>query len=60
MHAQLDDEITRLKDLAAMNDHIRPEEIDALVAREQEIAAAIRNARVRVDAIRLVWKAPAV
>ena len=60
MHAQLDDEITRLKDLAAMNDHIRPEEIDALVAREQELAAAIRSARVRVDAVRLVWKAPAM
>jgi ATP-dependent helicase HepA len=60
MHAELDNEITRLKDLAAMNDHIRPEEIDALVAREQELAAAIRSARVRIDAVRFVWKAPAV
>jgi ATP-dependent helicase HepA len=60
MHAELDDEITRLKDLAAMNDHIRQEEIDALVTRELELAVAIKSARVRIDAVRLVWKAPAV
>jgi ATP-dependent helicase HepA len=60
MNAALGDEISRLKDLAAMNDHVRPEEIDALVAREVELATAIRAARVRIDAVRLVWKAPAV
>jgi ATP-dependent helicase HepA len=60
MHEQLDDEISRLKDLAAMNDHVRPEEIEALVTRELELAAAIKSARVRIDAVRLVWKAPAV
>ncbi|MCW1884856.1 SNF2-related protein [Luteolibacter flavescens] len=60
MRTQLDSEINRLKDLAAANDHVRPEEVAALVAREVELATAITNARVRVDAVRLVWKAPAV
>ena len=41
-----------------MNDHIKPEEITALEERETELAAVIGNARVRLDAVRLIWKAP--
>jgi ATP-dependent helicase HepA len=51
-------EIARLRDLAEVNDHIKPEEITTLVEREAELANAIQNARVRLDAVRLIWKAP--
>jgi ATP-dependent helicase HepA len=58
MHTELAAEIARLRDLAEVNDHIKPEEITALLDREAELAAAIANARVRLDAVRLIWKAP--
>ena len=58
MHAELAAEIARLRDLAEVNDHIKPEEIAALVEREAELATVITNARVRLDAVRLIWKAP--
>ena len=58
MHAEMAAEITRLKDLAEVNDHIKPEEITALEEREAELARVIANARVRLDAVRLIWKAP--
>jgi len=51
-------ELSRLRDLAEVNDHVKPEEIAALQAREKELAEAIASARVRLDAVRLVWKAP--
>jgi hypothetical protein len=41
-----------------VKDHIKPEEISALEEREAELAAVITNARVRLDAVRLIWKAP--
>ncbi len=59
MHREMAAEISRLRDLTEVNDHIRPDEITALEQREAELAAVIRNARVRLDAVRLVWKAPA-
>jgi ATP-dependent helicase HepA len=59
MHAEMAAEIARLKDLAELNDHVRPEEITSLEDRTRELAAAIGAARVRIDAVRLVWKAPA-
>jgi ATP-dependent helicase HepA len=58
MRTELAAEISRLRDLAEVNDHIKPEEITALEDRETELAAAIQNARVRLDAVRLIWKAP--
>ncbi len=51
-------EIARLRDLAEVNDHIKPEEIAVLEQRGAELATAIGNARVRLDAVRLIWKAP--
>jgi hypothetical protein len=51
-------EIARLRDLAEINDHIKPEEIAALEERQLDLAGAIGNARVRLDAVRLIWKAP--
>ena len=59
MHAVMDDEVARLRDLAEVNDHVRPEEIAAMEARQKELASAINGARVRIDAVRLIWKAPA-
>ena len=58
MHAEMAAETTRLRDLAEVNDHIKPQEILALEGRESELAAVIQNARVRLDAVRLIWKAP--
>ncbi len=58
MQVEMAAEITRLRDLAEVNDHIRPEEITALEQREAELTAIIGNARVRLDAVRLIWKAP--
>jgi ATP-dependent helicase HepA len=60
MERELSGEIDRLKDLATLNDHVRPEEIAALEARRQHLSKAISNARVRVDAVRLIWMAPPV
>lgn len=59
MHGGMAEEISRLRDLAEVNNHIPPEEISALEERESQLAAAIVNARVRLDAVRLIWKAPA-
>ncbi len=59
MQEETSGEIARLKDLAEVNDHIRTEEITALEGRRDELAAAIGSARVRLDAVRLIWKAPA-
>ncbi len=58
MRAEMAVEISRLRSLAEVNDHIKPEEIAALEQREIELAAVIGNARVRLDAVRLIWKAP--
>jgi ATP-dependent helicase HepA len=55
---QMAAEISRLRDLSEVNDHIRPEEIAALETRAAELASVIRGARVRLDAVRLIWKAP--
>jgi hypothetical protein len=42
-----------------VNDHVRPDEITAMEARQKELATAIQGARIRIDAVRLIWKAPA-
>lgn len=60
MRGEMAAEIARLRDLAEVNDHIKSEEITALEQREVELAAVIGNARVRLDAVRLIWKAPMV
>ena len=60
VQAELSGEISRLQELAELNDHVSPAEISALVSRQVQLAEVIRNARVRVDAVRLIWKAPIV
>lgn len=55
--AQLGDEIARLEDLARLNDHVRPEEIEALRAQQSALEQALGDARLRLDAVRLVLQA---
>ncbi|MCW0219469.1 MAG: helicase-related protein, partial [Prosthecobacter sp.] len=54
MKAQLQAEIDRLEDLRQINDHVRPEEIEAAKAQMTALEEAIGSARVRLDALRLV------
>ena len=54
MKAQLQAEIDRLEDLRQINDHVRPEEIEATKAQMTALEAAIGTARIRLDTIRLV------
>ena len=51
----LDDEITRLEDLAARNPQVSQSEIKALKLSRDEILEALKSPRVRLDALRLVW-----
>lgn len=54
MKTQLQAEIDRLEDLAQINDHVRPEEIEAAKAQMTALEEALGSARVRLDALRLV------
>ena len=55
MNEQLEEELSRLRDLRQCNDHIREEEIDALNTQREALAAALQTAQARLDAVRLVW-----
>jgi hypothetical protein len=39
-------------------DHIRPQEIKMAQAQQQELGAALLQSRLRLDALRLIWKGP--
>ena len=54
MKAQIQAEIDRLEDLRQLNDHVRPEEIEALKAQIIALEEAIGGARIRLDALMLV------
>lgn len=54
MKEQLQAEVDRLEDLRQINDHVRPEEIEALRAHMTALEEAIASARLRLDALRLV------
>ena len=49
-------EIDRLKNLRKLNDHVRPEEIKLAQEQLAKLAKTINKARIRLDAIRLIWK----
>jgi ATP-dependent helicase HepA len=49
-------EIDRLKNLRKLNDHVRPEEIKLAQEQLAKLAETINKARIRLDAIRLIWK----
>jgi len=58
MDARLGAELERLAALAAVNDHVRADEAPALEAERAELARAIDGARLRPDALRLIWQGP--
>lgn len=56
MTQQLQEELERLEDLRKSNDHIRPEELQAITQQKEQLRAAMEAARPRLDAVRLVWR----
>jgi ATP-dependent helicase HepA len=56
--AQLDREITRLEALRKVNRSVRPEEIQLLVEQRSKLARHLTDARLRLDAIRLIHRGP--
>jgi ATP-dependent helicase HepA len=58
MEATLRQEIGRLRDLQRVNELVRDEEIAALEQQQQALGAAIAAARVRLDAVRLIYRGP--
>jgi len=58
MNSQLQDEIERLEDLRELNDHVRPEEIAAARQHQSDLATALATARLRLDALRLIFRIP--
>jgi len=54
MKLTLDHEINRLKSLQKKNDNIRPEEIQIAVDEQTTLAALIKAARIRLDALQLI------
>jgi len=51
-------EVERLRMLRKVNDHVRPREIELAQAQQADLAAAIRQSRLRLDCLRLIWKGP--
>ncbi len=58
MRELLEAESERLRRLRAINDCVRQDEIDAADAQIAALAALIRSARLRLDALRLVFGSP--
>jgi ATP-dependent helicase HepA len=58
MTAQLDVEIARLTELQKVNPSVRGEEIDLLVQQQSALDHHLANARLRLDAIRLIQRGP--
>jgi len=56
MELGLQSEIERLEDLRQINNHVRPEEIQAVRDQKTELRKALAAARLRTDAIRLVLR----
>ncbi|MBC8325271.1 MAG: RNA polymerase-associated protein RapA [Verrucomicrobia subdivision 3 bacterium] len=56
MTQQLQSELDRLTHLRAVNDHVRPEEIALTRIQLAELTTALSQSRVRLDAVRLIWK----
>jgi ATP-dependent helicase HepA len=56
MITQLQEEVDRLKNLREINDHVRPVEIELAQQQLKELKEVINKARIRLDAVRLIWK----
>jgi len=55
MENSLRAEIARLEDLAVRNPRVTVEEIQMLRDRQEELALSLAEARLRLDALRLIW-----
>jgi ATP-dependent helicase HepA len=58
MGARLDHEIARLRELQKVNRSVRAEEIDGLVDQKAALDRHLEDARLRLDAIRLIQRGP--
>lgn len=58
MGAQLNHEIDRLRELQKVNRSVRAEEIDRLVDQKANLDRHLENARLRLDAVRLIRRGP--
>ena len=56
MNGLLGHEWQRLQSLAKVNDNIRPQEIQMARDQQEELASALRQSRLRLDSLRLIWK----
>ncbi len=51
-------EARRLASLAEINDHVRAEEVELAASRFTELDRRLGEARIRLDALRLIWRGP--
>ena len=58
MNRLLEHEIHRLATLKEVNENVRDDELDLANSQKNELSEAIQNARLRLDALRLIWKGP--
>jgi ATP-dependent helicase HepA len=58
MEREIAGELLRLRELAMVNDHIDAEEARLLEARRDGLRRCLTSPRVRLDAVRLIWKGP--
>jgi ATP-dependent helicase HepA len=58
MNQLLGHEVQRLQTLRQVNDHIRPQEIELAQSQQAELATILQQSRLRLDAVRLIWKGP--
>jgi ATP-dependent helicase HepA len=58
MNHLLDYEVERLQMLRLVNDHFRPQEIELAQVHQQELATYLQQSRLRLDALRLIWRGP--
>jgi ATP-dependent helicase HepA len=56
MKLLLGHELQRLQTLIKVNDHVRPEEIQLAQAQLVELEAVLRQSRLRLDSLRLIWR----
>jgi ATP-dependent helicase HepA len=56
MTGQLQSEIRRIRELQKVNRSVRPEEIQLLEDQHQELDAVLQRARLRLDAVRFVYR----
>ena len=56
MKVSLSAELDRLRDLAEVNPMIGDHEIEMVKTRQEDLEKALKGARIRLDALRLIYK----